>query len=83
MHLRLESTSSIAELEVVENLSGAVATVPARVWVGYTDAGIKVACYITRVAVEAEEDQGPFEAELAAQPHTRSAPMSIPLRLVL
>ena len=45
MTLIIESTSKIVELNGV----------PARVWEGHTESGIKVHCFITRVSVEQDE----------------------------
>src|SRR6266699_5392354 len=59
MKLVIESTSKIVELDF-----GRGAVVPARIWEGETDTGIRVHCYITRVAVGKNQDQSQFEAEL-------------------
>jgi hypothetical protein len=37
---------------------------PARIWEGKTDSGIPCHAYITRIAVDREEDSREFDAEL-------------------
>jgi hypothetical protein len=56
---------------------------PARIWEGKTDSGIRCHCYITRIGVERDEDQADFEREL--QEHRPPSPeiAAIPLRLVI
>ena len=54
MKVQLESTTKIVELNGV----------PARVWEGVTESGIEVHAFITRVAVNQEEDTSQFEQEL-------------------
>jgi hypothetical protein len=36
----------------------------ARVWEGETDSGIKVTCFVTRIAVHKDQDSAQFEKEL-------------------
>lgn len=58
MKITIESTTKITDLNGV----------PARIWEGKTDSGIKVHCFITRVAVDHDEkniDQ--FQKELRQQ----------------
>lgn len=84
MKLIIESTSKVVELELplsMSNPRGAV--VPARIWEGQTDTGIRVHCYITRVAVGNEQDQSQFEAELRECRAPSPAVAAIPLRLIL
>lgn len=38
--------------------------VPTRIWEGETDSGIKVHAFITRMAVDKDEDQAQFNSEL-------------------
>lgn len=78
MKIAIESTTKIVELE----LAGG-ARVPARVWEGETDTGIKVHAYITRVAVGADEDCARFDAELKQCRVPSAAVEAIPLRLIL
>lgn len=60
--------------------------VPARIWQGTTDRGVKVAVAITRLAVDKREDQVDFEAELDRVPFAmagRTAIESFDLRMIL
>jgi len=75
MKITVESTSKIVEL------SG----VPARIWEGQTDSGIKVHCFVTRIAIDKDELRiSEFEKELK---ETRTPSPEIenyyPSRLVL
>jgi hypothetical protein len=75
MKVEIESTSEIVELNGV----------PARVWKGYTEGGIAVTCFVTRVAVRDNLPPGhyeQFERELKEQPPP-SGERSWPLRMVL
>lgn len=76
MKLTLESTTKLVHLNGV----------PARVWEGQTESGVRVHAFITRVAVPVDapaEEIARFEAELA-ECRTPSADVAaIPLRLVL
>ena len=75
MKLTIESTSEIVEVNGV----------PARLWVGVSERGVRVQCLITRIAVHLSEDQAQFEAELAEQP-APSTPIeerAFPLRMIL
>lgn len=73
MKVQLESTTKIVELNGV----------PARVWEGFTENGIAVHAFITRIAVHKNDDASQFEAEL--QEHAPPTPIidSYPARLVL
>jgi acyl-CoA hydrolase len=60
--------------------------VPARVWEGETDKGVKVHCYVTRVAVD--ENERPdiltdFQRELKECNKPSAEVESIPARMVL
>jgi hypothetical protein len=74
VRLILESTAQLVHVNGV----------PARVWTGVTEGGIRVDCFITRILVSLESDQSAFEAELS-----RTAPMMpdalniYPLRMIL
>jgi hypothetical protein len=74
MKITVESTTKITELNGI----------PARVWVGETDSGIKIHCFITRVAVNVDE---PRANELAIELQEQKAPSAeieaIPGRLIL
>ena len=78
MKISLESTTKIVILK-----AGAGAEVPARIWEGHTESGIPVHAYITRLAVDKDEDTSQFEQEL--QEHRAPSPEieAIPLRLIL
>jgi hypothetical protein len=75
MKITLTSTNKIVEL------SG----VPARIWEGETESGIKVHAYITRIAVDKNDPRlEEFEQELQQHEAPKSADiLSIPLRLIL
>jgi hypothetical protein len=74
MKITVESTDKIVELNGV----------PARIWEGETASGIKVHCYVTRIAVKRKEPRiAEFESELR-ETRTPSAELhAIPLRLIL
>jgi hypothetical protein len=73
MRITIESTTKTVTLN----------DVPARIWEGKTDSGIRCHCYITRIGVERDEDSSEFEREL--QEHRAPSPEieAIPLRLVI
>ena len=73
MRITLESTTKIVELNGV----------PARVWEGKTESGIPLHAYVTRVAVEADQNQEEFERELQDHRAPSPAVQAISLRLVL
>ncbi|MBI9052495.1 MAG: hypothetical protein JEY96_01675 [Bacteroidales bacterium] len=54
MKVTLQNTSKIVKL----------GDVPARIWEGETESGIKVHAFITRVAMNKDEDCSEFEKEL-------------------
>jgi hypothetical protein len=58
MKVTLESTDKIVELTTPSG------TVPARVWEGVTERGIRCHAFITRIAVHKDLDAAQFEAEL-------------------
>jgi hypothetical protein len=70
----------------IENTSQVVMVndVPARVWEGTTESGIKVQCLVTRIAVHNSQDCSQFEDELVEQPAPQPEHMeAFPLRLIL
>lgn len=77
MKINLESTAKIVTLTV--NGIG----VPARIWEGKTDSGIPVHCYVTRIAVDRNEDCSQFERELQEHRAPSVDVGAIPARLVL
>lgn len=74
MKAKIESTQKIIEFNGV----------PARVWEGETDSGIKCHFYITRVSINADETRtAEFEQELKQQKPPSAEVRSIPLRMIL
>lgn len=75
MKLTIESTKQMAHINGVE----------ARVWVGHTDTGIAVHCFIPRVEVDQRADAVQFVREL--QEHRPPDPellvATYPLRMIL
>ncbi len=82
MKLTIENTSKVVNLE----MQGTYCMMPARIWEGETDTGIKVHCYVTRIAIAEQElpavhDQ--FAAELDECRAPSPAIAAIPSRLIL
>ena len=74
MEITIESTTKIV------NLSG----VPARVWEGKTKSGIKVHCFVTRIAIDKDEPRTEeFVRELQEQKPPSKEVEAIPLRLII
>lgn len=73
MKLTLTSTTKIVQLNGV----------PARVWEGTSEAGVPVMAFITRLAVERDEDTSQFEAELLACATPSNEAALWPSRMVL
>ena len=74
MKISIESTEKIVEFDGI----------PARVWEGETESGIKIHCYITRVAINADEKRTEeFEQELKEQKPPSAEIQAIPLRMIL
>lgn len=74
MKITIENTSKIVELNGL----------PARIWEGETESGIKVHCYITRIAIDKDEPRAEqFEKELQSVKAPSAEVISIPLRLLL
>lgn len=72
-YLDVESTDKIVTLNGI----------PARIWEGETDSGIKCHCFITRIAARENENLEQFERELKSQRAPSSDVQAIPARLVL
>lgn len=70
---------TIENTEKIVTLNG----VPARIWEGETQSGIRCHAYITRIAVAEDQDQEQFERELKEQKAPSAEIAAIPLRLVL
>lgn len=80
MKITIESTTKIVVLKPDTMSDG----VPARIWEGTTDSGIKVHCFITRIAVDKNEpNTEQFEKELKEQKTPSAEIISIPGRLIL
>lgn len=74
MKINIESTSKIVHLNGV----------PARVWEGQSESGIKLHCFITRVAIDKDEPRSAeFEKELSEQKAPSPEIEAIPLRMIL
>lgn len=74
MKVTIESTKKIIEFNGI----------PCRVWEGKTQSGIKIHCYITRVAISADETRTEeFEEELQQQKPPSAEIQAIPLRMKL
>lgn len=74
MKITIESTTKIVELNGV----------PARVWEGHTDSGVKIHCFITRVAIDKDEPRAEqFEKELMEQKIPSVEIQSFPLRMII
>lgn len=82
MNITIYPTDKIIQLTGAEEQKG----VPARIWEGLTDSGIKVQAFLTRIAIGADEPpavQEQFRKELQ-ETQPPSAPVAAyPLRLVL
>lgn len=71
---------TITSTEKIVQLNG----VPARVWEGETESGIRLHCFITRVAIDKNEPRvEEFEAELQQHEAPSAYINAIPLRLIL
>lgn len=74
MKIEIQSTEKIVHLN----------NVPARVWEGRTDSGIKVHAYITRIAIDKDEpNQAQFQKELQEHEAPSTELEAIPLRMIL
>jgi hypothetical protein len=74
MKLIIENTSKVVELNGV----------PARIWEGETESGIKVHCFIPRVAIDKDETRTEqFDKELQKTRTPSTEIQAYPLRLIL
>jgi len=80
MKITIENTTKIIDL--FTNISGGD-SVPARIWEGETESGIKVIAYITRIAVANKDNQEQFEKELSEQRAPSEAVQRFSLRQIL
>ncbi len=73
MKIEIESTTKIVTLNGI----------PARIWVGRTESGIPVHCFVTRIAVAKDADASEFERELQEHKPPTAEIQPIPLRMIL
>ena len=74
MKVQLQSTTKIVELNGI----------PARIWEGYSEGGVKVHAYIARVPIDKNEPNAEeFERELKECVPPSVSVEAIPLRLIL
>lgn len=79
MKVTLESTDKVVTLHV-----GADGDVPACIWEGHTESGIRVHAFITRIAVHKDADNSQFERELhETRPLSRELTGVYDARLIL
>ena len=75
MKITIESTTKIVTLDD---------SIPARIWEGETESGIKVHCFITRIAIAKEETRTEeFQKELQETRAPSAEMMAFPSRLIL
>jgi hypothetical protein len=72
-------TITISSTTKVVTLNG----VPARLWEGETESGIKCHAFITRIGVARDLDSSQFEVELEEQRSPSPELEAIPLRMIL
>jgi hypothetical protein len=77
MKIIIESTDKIVTL--VEGISA----ISCRVWEGQTVSGVKVHCFIPRIAAKDNQDLSQFEKELQEKRPASAEIRAIPLRLIL
>lgn len=78
MKVTLESTSKLTTLVVNGQL------VPARVWEGATESGVRCHALITCIAVKDTDDNSEFQRELEEhRPPSAEADRAFPLRMIL
>jgi hypothetical protein len=73
MKITIESTTKLVTLNGV----------PARIWEGRSESGVKCHAYVTRIAVAEGEDQSAFEHELKEQRAPSEEIAAIPFRMIL
>jgi hypothetical protein len=73
MKVTIESTTKIVQLNGV----------PARIWMGTTESGIKMHAFIARVAIGKDEDGTQFEKELQECAIPSEAIQAYPLSLII
>lgn len=73
MKITIESTTKIVQVNGVS----------ARIWEGYSEGGVPIHCYITRIAVKEDADQTVFQRELEEHRAPSAEVAAIPMRLIL
>ena len=73
MKITIENSTKIVELDGV----------PARIWEGATESGIKVHCFVTRIVPLQHERYWEFEKELSEMRRPSVLAQAIPLKMVL
>ena len=73
MKIEIESTEKIIMLDGV----------PVRVWEGFTESGIEVHCFVTRISPQTNENIEQFEQELKEQKAPSEAIRAYPLSMIL
>jgi hypothetical protein len=73
MIITIESTTKVVKLNGIY----------CRVWEGQTVSGVKVHCFIPRIAAKDDQDLSQFEAELQEQRVPSFEIAAIPLRMIL
>ena len=73
MTMTISSTTKVVTLDGIK----------CRVWEGETASGVKLHCFIPRVAVAEGQDVSQFDAELSAQRPPSPEVEAIPLRMIL
>lgn len=81
MKATIESTEKIVQLKAPADAKPGY--LPARVWEGTTERGVRFHAYITRVAVAPDQDQSQFEDQLRECRAATPEIAALPGRLVL
>lgn len=71
--------ATLSSTEKIVHING----VPARVWEGVTERGIRMHAFITRVAVDKMSDASEFERDLKEHAAPSAEVQAIPLRFVI
>jgi hypothetical protein len=79
MKLTIESTDQI--VTVVDEKTRH--SIPARVWEGKTESGIRCFLYVTRIMVHEDDDNSQFERELQEHRKPSFEFGAIPLRMII
>jgi len=84
MKITIESTDKIVRLGhfIGINQDG-LCDLECRVWEGHTESGVKVHCFIPRIAAKDNQDLTQFEKELQEKRRASAEIQAIPLRLIL